>query len=242
MAKQGLNTYQLKILALFFMFLDHLHVVFFKENSFIWLRCLGRLSFPIFAFLLTEGFFYTKDFSKYLKRMFIFALISEIPFDLMTSGTFFNFYSQNIMFSFCIALIGMYLLEKLKKYSKLTYIISSIYIVIFMFILATITFTDYAGSGLLIIFLFYFTKKIKYKKIIQLIGMFIINIFCFKSPYLTFNLFSYSGKFPLQGMALFSLIFIFFYHGQLGPKSKYFFYLFYPLHMLLLYLLKLILI
>ena len=83
-----------------------------------WLDAIGRLAFPIFAFQIVEGFFHTKDFKKYLVRMLLFALISELPFNLMAEGGWVFPFHQNVMFTFCIALLFMHWVEKVRLTSK----------------------------------------------------------------------------------------------------------------------------
>ena len=80
-----ISGYHLKYIALFSMFLDHIGVIgkaFLSKNVYFLLRAVGRLSFPLFCFILAEGFFHTKNRKKYQQRLFIFALLSEIPYDL----------------------------------------------------------------------------------------------------------------------------------------------------------------
>ena len=80
-----ISGYRLKYIALFSMFLDHIGAIgkaFLSKNVYFLLRAVGRLSFPLFCFILAEGFFHTKNRKKYQQRLFIFALLSEIPYDL----------------------------------------------------------------------------------------------------------------------------------------------------------------
>ena len=81
---QKLNGTVLKIIAALFMVIDHAGYMFFPKV--IWIRKVGRISFPIFAFFIAEGFFYSKDRRRYLLRMLLFAVISELPFDLAFFG------------------------------------------------------------------------------------------------------------------------------------------------------------
>lgn len=118
-----LNALHLKILACALMLCDHIWLALLNGENWEWMTCVGRLAFPIFAFQIAEGFHYTKNFKKYLVRMFIFALISEIPFNLMNSGSVIYLEHQNVMFTFCLSLICMYLLEKAKKKNVLVFIL-----------------------------------------------------------------------------------------------------------------------
>ena len=103
----------LKILAMIFMLLDHLWGTVVSGNQ--WMTFVGRLAFPIFAFLVAEGFVHTSDFKKYAKRLFLFGIISEIPFNLMlTASPFFPFH-QNVMFTL---LLGLLCINEIDKFEK----------------------------------------------------------------------------------------------------------------------------
>ena len=86
---KGINTFTLKCIAIISMLIDHIGMVLFPEQLIF--RMIGRLAFPIFAYVLVEGFFYTKNINKYLLRLGVFAIVSEVPFDLAYSGKWFSF-------------------------------------------------------------------------------------------------------------------------------------------------------
>ena len=92
-----LNSLSLKLLAMALMLCDHMWATVIPGNN--WLTAVGRLAFPIFAYQVAEGFFLTHDRKKYLGRMFIFALISEIPFDLLYYSSVVFPFHQNVMFT-----------------------------------------------------------------------------------------------------------------------------------------------
>ena len=98
------------MIAMLSMLADHIGAVLFPEQ--ILFRVIGRLAFPIFAYTLVEGFFYTHDIKKYMCRIGILALLSEIPFDLTVSGKILEFGHQNIFFTLFIGLVMMYFLMK----------------------------------------------------------------------------------------------------------------------------------
>ena len=117
-----LDALQLKCIAMALMLCDHAWSTVVPGMN--WLTAIGRMAFPIFAFQLVEGFFRTHDRKKYLKRMFLFALISEIPFNLITEGGIFNPFHQNVLFSFCLSLLAMMVLEKAREKGKWVFSLS----------------------------------------------------------------------------------------------------------------------
>ena len=232
---QILNSNALKIIAIICMFCDHIWGTIIPGNN--WLTIIGRISFPIFAFLVVEGFYKTKDLKKYIKRMFILALISEIPFNLMFGGNIFFPFHQNVIFSFVISLLFMAWMEKSYKEGKFKFITVSFFATVLGFLFTTILFVDYYGFGLLITFVFYFAKKIKYTKLVEFIGMLIINCIIMEGKEIPINILGNKMFIKEQAFAILSLIPIWLYNGKLGKKNKfiqYGFYLVYPIHMLIL--------
>ena len=156
MEYQKLNSTHLKLIALITMTIDHIGAVIFTETEIF--RIIGRIAFPIFAFLLTEGIFYTKNKWKYLSRLLIFALISEIPFNLaLKDHSIFYSDHQNVFFSLAIGLLMMIILEEIKK-KELHYILDyalSLLILIIACIIAYMLKTDYNVFAPMIIFSLY---------------------------------------------------------------------------------------
>jgi len=85
----------LKLIALITMIIDHVGAIFFPQ--YIWLRYIGRLSMPIYAFLLVQGYKHTRSFTRYAIRLAVFALLSEVPYDLLFRRTWLEFGNQNIL-------------------------------------------------------------------------------------------------------------------------------------------------
>ena len=107
----------LHILAMALMLCDHLWGTVVPGND--WLNCIGRLAFPIFAFMIVEGYFHTRSVKKYMLRMLVFAVVSEIPFNLMAGGRIFYPIHQNVLWTFLIALVLIHWNEKARATGKL---------------------------------------------------------------------------------------------------------------------------
>lgn len=212
----AINTFTLKMIAIIAMFIDHLGAVIFPE--YIELRIIGRIAFPIFAYTLVEGFVYTHDVFKYMKRLGVLALLSEIPFDLAFFGTPLEFGHQNVFFTLFLGILMLYLLINTPSTFR------KMMLVIAMFLLSEFLRTDYSSMGLLMILVYYYFRE---KKLIKYIGIAIINIF----------LMGY-----IQSYAILALIPIMFHNRQQGPKCKTFFYGFYPVHLLVLFILNVLMV
>ena len=243
---EGLDSFTLHILAISFMILDHSWNVFFVNQNQIWMNLLGRLAFPIFAFMLVEGFYKTKNRSKYLKRIFIFAVISEIPFNLLVSTSVFGspsifFPFNNVLWTFGIALYMLVLLEKIKNKDNLPVtvkIFGKIIISILAMFITRLIVSDYLEYGIMMVLVFYFFRNRKWWNfVVQIILLAWINIFLIPRYDFSFNLFGNKIYAPVQSFAIFSLVFIWLYNGKQGIHNKitkYMFYSFYPLHLLLI--------
>lgn len=230
-----LNSFHLKLLAMFFMLCSHLWSTIIAGNN--WLDAIGRIAFPIFAFQIAEGFFHTKSFKQYLKRMFLFALISELPFNLMAGGGWIYPFHQNVMFTFCIALVLMKWIEDGKQKSKFSFVLRSIVAGVGGFLLGFLTMVDYFGYGILMVLTFYFFHNKKFGWIAELICLSYINFEMMGGLVYLIPLFGKVIEFPQQGLAVLALIPIWLYNGERGPNNKYVkygCYAFYPVHMTIL--------
>ena len=118
----------LKLIALLSMLIDHIGAALVSSPSQLYTVCrkVGRLAFPIFAFFIVEGFIHTKNIKKYLFRLGIFALLSEIPYDLAFHDRFFDFSGQNVLFTFFIAVLYLY---REKNFEFIKYFFASMIIV-----------------------------------------------------------------------------------------------------------------
>jgi len=227
-----MNSSLLHLLAMVCMLIDHIGAT--QVGASIILRCIGRLAFPIYTFMIVEGFKHTKNLKKYMARMALFALASEIPFNLMVSGYLFDFYHQNVLWTFLIALVCLYVIDYFKKEKSILSILLILATVYLGYYLGNLFHTDYQGAGVLMVLVFYLFED---KKCWQLIAMYILNVYFIGSYQLPMQFNHQTIYFPIQALAILSLLFIWTYNGKRGIKSKlfqYFCYAFYPLHMLIL--------
>ena len=238
-----LTSFVLHIMAMLFMLMDHLWGVGLVNSNI--LTCIGRLAFPIFAFMIVEGYFYTSNIKKYISRIFTFALISEIPFNLMITRSPYYIFHQNVLWTFLLAILLIHLNEKVKSKSKIIRAIILILTLILALILGTISFCDYGYPGILMLLTFYlFRKKTWYNLIFQIICLGYINFHLIGGLEYVFTILEREIHFTQQGLALLSLIPIWLYNGKQGYYNKYikyFYYFFYPIHMLILAIIKIIL-
>lgn len=227
----------LHVMAMVFMLCDHLWGTVVAGND--WLTCIGRVSFPIFAFLIVEGYFHTRNFRKYLCRLLIFALISEIPFNLMVGGSLFYPVHQNVLWSFFISLCLIHLNEKAKATGKvLPRILAVLASLLLGYLLGIVTMVDYIHAGIFTVLTFYFFRQKKWwSYAAQVICLWYINCEMLGGLGYEINVLGGTLFLARQGLALLALIPIWLYRGKQGYHSKvlqYVYYAFYPAHMLII--------
>ena len=227
----------LHIIAMTLMLMDHLWATLLPAKE--WLTCAGRVAFPIFAFRAVEGYFHTRSFKKYILRMLLFAVLSEIPFDLMYGGTWFYPVHQNVLWTFLLSLLGVWLMEQVRKKGKTwMYLLVCVLVVLAGLVLGTLCMVDYYGAGVLTVFVFYFLHGRKWWCFLgQLAALYWLNVELLGGLMYPVQLFGMEFELCQQGLALLALIPIWLYRGRQGYHSKPFQYLcyaFYPVHMLLL--------
>ena len=261
----------LKWIAIITMLIDHIGAAILEPYaemqmmtsgaSSLWtldmlLRGIGRLAFPIFIFLMVEGFYYTHDRKKYFFRMVLFSLISEIPFDMAFQRTLsmgwsqkiplMDFSGQNVFFTLTLGFLAIWLTDNIlslterknsdgvinSEYSTegtsekkssfllvLLQIIGIFAVVVCCCYAAEYMETDYDSIGVLAMFACYLVKKKGGNYVLMMLAPVVILIFMSSS----------------EATALVNLIFVFFYHGKKGRNiNKWFFYFFYPVHLLIL--------
>lgn len=216
-----MSSFVLKMIAIISMFIDHIGYLIFGKLSYF--NYIGRLAFPIFAFQISEGYAHTKNLKKYFFRLFLFAIVSQIPFMLFTSIISSEF-SLNIFFTLLLGLACIFIYDK-SKY-KILGIIASILIGI----IAQISNCDYGFYGVAIILIFHiFKNNYIYSSMFFIIATgikYLITII----QYGFNNVYIY-----LFVCTIISAIFLAAYNNKKGRNTKYLLYLFYPLHLLLIY-------
>ena len=232
-AGKGLTGSTLKIIAIVTMFIDHIgaaifedlritsHVIAKGEAAYMtWglidlaLRLIGRVAFPIFCFLLVEGFLHTRDVKKYALRLGIFCLISELPFNLAFYGQLSASAHQNVFFTLFIGLLVLIGLDHFKAGGWRCALGRAVCTLAGAGVAALLR-TDYSAFGVCVIVCFYLLHD---KKIARDISSMVALV----------------AASPLEITGLLSLIPIHLYNGKRGISLKYFFYLFYPVHLLVL--------
>lgn len=216
----------LKCLAMFSMLIDHTASNLLAKNPIvIWrsgnyyltlyrlMRDFGRLAFPIFAFLLAEGFLHTRSRKRYGTSLFLFALISEIPWNLEHTGTL-HYEKENVFFTLFLGFLALCAIDRFRENIKL-----QILSLLALFIIALNLRADYgvAGFGLIVLML-----VLREQPVIRALAG--------------------SCLLPSTWIGGLAFIPIAMYNGKRGfirsPFLKYAFYAFYPLHILVLYYLK----
>lgn len=224
----GLSGNALKGIAVITMLIDHIGAVIVQRTCMFpqfdmefWrqiygpLRSIGRVAFPIFCFLLVEGFLHTKDVRKYLTRLLIFAVISEIPFNLAITGDVWNRNFQNVYWELAMGLVVIWLIHRMEKkpVSLLGQIIWTALMLALGMSLAEVLSLDYGFYGVFSIVVIYLCRK---NRLVQA-----------AAGALTF-------WWELPAPAAFLPVAC--YNGKRGRGRKYAFYIFYPAHLLILYI------
>lgn len=224
-----MNRFQLKMIALISMIIDHAGYILFPDKY--WIRLLGRLAFPIYAFFVSEGIKHTRNIKNYLKRLLFFAVVCQVPYTMVTYLNSNTIYI-NTIFTLFFGSLGIYLYE---KYKNIIFLLMGI-------ILAYISKSDYQIFGVLLIYMFYFVgNNLVIASILILIKEPTVNLL--KTLILTRNFSILESS--INTYYLFSPLFIIMpflilklYNGDKGYNVGYFFYVMYPLHFLILELIN----
>lgn len=207
------------------------------EDAYSMGRAVGRIAFVLFAFMAAEGFKYTRSMKNYLLRLGVFALLSEIPFDLAFYGKAFYIDKQNVYFTLYFGVLALCLI---KKFEGELFI--QVNCVLLCCIAAAFLKTDYMFMGVLLIVAFYVCRRsFVYQFVVGSLAIYLGIVMVYIVRYwgrdISIRRYFELGKSELYGLSAF--FFIYFYSGKKGRQlPKAFYYLFYPLHLLFLYWVK----
>ncbi|MDD6161160.1 MAG: TraX family protein [Oscillospiraceae bacterium] len=233
---QCLSSSTLKIIAMALMLCDHMWATVVPGA--LWLTCLGRLAFPIFAFQIADGYAKTSNFRRYLGRMVIFALVSEIPFNFMMAGSWIYPFDQNAMFTFVIALLMLRLVDKARARCKTpVYALCAVLICALGYLLGTLFFVDFKGVGVLLVLIFYIFRDVPLGRLWELLIIGYFFLYAMEGQCIPLTVLGRELFFPVQGFGVLALPLIWLYNGEKGIGGKVFRYIgygFYPVHIAIL--------
>lgn len=220
-----MNAFILKLIAFILMILDH--VYYYILDTPIWFTYIGRIVAPIYFFLLVESFFHTRDRKKFTIRLFVSAGITCLILNLVFKQP------MNIFLSMALGVLMLNIIEFIK--SNKGNILKRVLLFVSLIIVAVLslyTEASYLGVGMILIF--YFLRDKKFLMSIAYIALSLCEIpFLMGTPYFLEDIFTVN----YQWMMVFSIIPILLYNGKVGYRSKffnYFFYVAYPVHLILL--------
>ncbi len=227
-----MSAFVLKIIAIIAMTFDHVGAVFFPLGDIFFpyniiLRTVGRFTMPIMCFFIGEGYKKTRSKGKYALRLLVFAFVSEIPFRMLLNGKF------NVIFTLLIGLCALWGADILKEKFKSDSFRFPVYLL--AAVLAIVLECDWNYIGVLLVFAFYHGGDDPVKRILYPLSVYIfvlasayleaVFVVGFASFYINFIQFAGCLSIPLLML----------YNGKKGPSMKYLFYIYYPLHMLVLW-------
>ena len=218
---------QLKYIAFLSMLIDHVNkaLIYPILNEGLLLDIsdffdvIGRIAFPLFAFFVVEGFFKTRNRKKYLTNLLVFAVISEVPFDMFLSSTFFNMRANNVLFTLALSLITIWIIDilkdKLENKPRILWYLASVIFILISCLISMQLGLDYEHHAIIIVYLFY----IFYNK--PVVGCALAYLSIIKEIW------------SILGFGL-----VLTYNGERGKQNKIINYWFYPVHLLILGILR----
>lgn len=218
----GISAAVLKWIAVVTMLIDHFAAAVYWQmegydyDVYFVMRKIGRIAFPIYCFLLVEGFFHTRNVKKYLRNCLLFAVISEIPFDMAIFGEIVYTQGQNVYFTLCIGLGALIMLDQFRGKYEAKYVLLRLLIIAMSAYVGQVLDVDYHWKGVLFIIMFYYIRNMQ---------EWIRNL-------------AVIGAFAYEVTAPLAVIPIHFYNGKRGRQMKYLFYAIYPLHLLIFGLIR----
>jgi len=228
-----MSSFYLKIFAIFFMIIDHTGFILFPDNLF--LRGIGRLAFPLFAYQMAVGFSHTRNKEKHILKLLIFSIICQIPHNI-SLGLYGLNLNLNIIFTFVISLLIIYCIEHFKfidtyNGNKKFNLKNCIIVLTFSALLLSLGIylnVDYGWYGILLTVAFYFTLSQKLLSILSFFTLINLNFFLSPNNYMA----------ALAYISFFDILFILLFNGKQGYKNSWFFYALYFFHMFPLFFIR----
>lgn len=217
-----MNAFHIKVLAIVLMLIDHIGLFFFPQE--VIFRVIGRLSFPLFAWLIANGARHTHNINAYTIRIFLFALLSQIPYVLANDQTGFSYANLNVLFTLGFGLLAIFFIKQ--THNRQLWVL----IIVLCAAVAHLLEADYGAVGVTSVVAYYLFFK---NPLYLMASQFIIYAF----PFLF--LAGYRNA-PFEPLALLALCIIALYNNKVGIKAKYLFYIVYPLQYLIFYVVLLL--
>ena len=219
--RTGISQEGLKVLACLTMLIDHIGAIFFPYYR--WMRIIGRLSFPLYCFLLAEGVHYTRNPVKYGLRLLLTAILVEFPYDLLFSGQF-TWSKNSAMITLLLGFCAGTAMKQVHGWWKLLTPVPFI-------LLGKYLHGSYGMYGVAMIVMFALLRDVPYATAAQLIAMVLLSL----------RMAGFPGHVSIQIYAVAAMLPILLYNGKKHSHNKvmqWSFTLFYPLHILILLLIR----
>lgn len=219
---KGLSNNQLKGIALVSMTLDHIGAYLLPQV--VWLRIVGRLAFPIFAYMIAEGCSHTRNMGKYFATMGLFALVCQIV-DFLATGSLY----QSILVTFSLSIGLIWLLQQVRAKGRLLWSALALIGIVGVYFLCQILpgllpgtdfSVDYGFIGVLVPLVVYLGKDKNQRLLYLLLALTMLS----------------TGLVKLQWYCLLAVPLLWLYNGQRGKWNlKWLFYIYYPAHLVAIY-------
>jgi len=227
----GINEFWIKIIALVAMVVDHIGLFFYPDI--VVLRMIGRISFPLFAWLVANGAYHTRNMNGYIVRLFVFAVITQWPYLLVRHQINPFFFGFNPLFDLFLGLVAIKAIRQVSVKWKKVAIVTACALV------ANLFGVEYGFMGVLSVVFFYLYFNDKKKMAVAQTLVYIIPYLAkVLSPFFVGGLAHVDISRYCEPLGLLSLLMIFLYNGKQGVKMKYFFYFFYPLQFAVIFIVK----
>lgn len=238
-----MTSFVIKMIAIFSMFCDHLSDSLIGHFTF--LNVIGRIAFPLFAFQIVIGYKHTSNIKKYLLRLFVFEIVSQIPFQIFITNYTGERFNLNIFFTLACGLISLIVINK--RFTKNIYIDTIIRFALIstICVISQVLNFDYGAIGILTILLIYYTypciwsegkKTIEYRKIpLLFLGAMCLELIEYRDILVQGQKTTFIQIFVALLLPIFIMLA---YNGEKGKSLKYFFYAFYPIHLIILELIS----